>query len=148
MSRYSGYVASHEVKSYCKKNNLFFVYKYITQYSNAYWSQSKYFILKRMLENLDTKGVNSFGERGYYAVSDLEKIDMKIKKQSFKAYNSPETETSISFRVFGKRESPKVFSCSEWTREYINKEDPLKIMRQRFSREQLHSLIVQAENTL
>lgn len=120
MSNHIGYVASENVKSFCKRNNLFFAYKYITQYSSSYWSQNKYFILKRMLGELDTKDVTRFGERGFYSISDLEKIDLKIKKYSFQSYSEPKKETSISHRVFGKRESTKVYSCSEWTEQYIH----------------------------
>ena len=147
----SEFVCGSVLKVYCRKNGFFFLYKYLKQYSSGYWSLNKYSILSRIspLKKGQYKGAYD----SYYlsiTPEEIRRLDNTIKSQSFRSFNEPRSETSTSHRVYGEagRQSTKVFACSDWTREYIKKNDPIDLMRQKYTRTELHEMIMRTEMTI
>lgn len=144
----SEFVYGSEIKVYCRMNGFFFLYKYIKQYSNTYWSVNKYNILSRIspLRKGYHKG-NNFSSYLQLSPKEIKRLDNIIKQQCFHSFNNPRTETSTSHRVYGEanRRSTKVFACSDWTMEYIKKNDPIDLMRQNYTRTELHEMIMRTE---
>lgn len=144
------FVYGHYLKNYCRKYGFFFLYKYIKQYSSGYWSMNKYDILSRIspLKKGQYKtGGSTYSSYLQISKEEIKRLDNIIKQQCFHSFNEPRTETSTSHRVYGEAgcRSTKVFACSDWTREYIKKNDPIDLMRQKYTRTELHEMIMRAE---
>lgn len=140
------FVSGSDLKVFCRMNGFFFLYKYLKQYSTGYWSLHRYDILSR-ISPLRKDYINGGRRRLNISTSEIKRLDSIIKQQCFRSLNEPTTETSYSHRVYGEsgRQSTKVFACSDWSREYISKNDPIALMRQKYTRIELHEMMLRAE---
>ena len=105
-----------DVKQYCRRNKLFFLYCFMRQYSNSYWSGSQLYLMQRLDSNLATVD-RRFSEQ------DLIALNNAIKQESFSILDNRDSESSESHRVHTKYigQSSKVYASSSWAREYIAK---------------------------
>jgi len=118
---------------YVTRHNFYFLYKWISQYSNSYWSGNQAYLLERLADQVGVKieSVWDWGQRNDYDAvhppytwnfhnDDLAALNDALKKQSMINLAYPAIETSVSHRVKGKHHtSTKVNALSLWAREYI-----------------------------
>ena len=102
-----------DVKQYCRRNKMFFLYSFMRQYSNAYWSGHQISLMRRLDNNL--VAVNKC-----FCSQDLVALNNAIEQESFSILDNRDNESSESHRVHTKYEgqSSKVYASSSWAREY------------------------------
>lgn len=116
------YICGSDIRFYARKH-LFFLFKYIEQYSASYWNSRRTTILTRLNSNIIPRV-------DYFSVRELIAIDNLIKRESLSIFANRSLESSRTHRVMTYGQSPKVTACSEWTYEFLFQSKNAKRNRQ------------------